>query len=62
MSETENPPTIVVKETAFRNWFNEKSGYAKELNNPIKTLSRIKDQSGKEKLYILQKKLLQATA
>lgn len=62
MSETENPPTIVVKETAFRNWFNEKSGYAKELNNPIKTLSRIKDQSGKEKVYFLQKQLLQATA
>jgi hypothetical protein len=36
MSETENLPTIVVKETAFRKWFNEKSGYAKELNNPIK--------------------------
>jgi hypothetical protein len=62
MSEAENPTTIVVKETAFRNWFNQESKYTMELNNPIKTLSRIKDQSGKEKLYTLQKKLLQATS
>lgn len=62
MNETEKPSTIVVKETEFRNWFNQESGYAKELNNPIKTLSRIKDQSGKETVYKLQKELLKATA
>ena len=62
MSEVENPPTIVVKETVFRNWFNQESTYTTELKNPIKTLSQIKDQSGKEKLYTLQKRLLQATS
>lgn len=62
MSEAENPPTIVVKETAFRNWFNQESKYTYELKNPIKTLSRIKNQSGKEKVYILQKQLLKATS
>jgi hypothetical protein len=62
MSEAENPPTIVVKETVFRNWFNQESKYTYELKNPIKTLSRIKNQSGKEKLYILQKQLLKATS
>ena len=62
MSEAENPTTIVVKETAFRNWFNQESKYKMELKNPIKTLSNIKNQSGKEKVYFLQKQLLQATA
>ena len=61
MSETENPPAIVVKETAFRKWFNEESGYKMELNNPIKTLSRIKDLSGKQLKYKLQKQLLRAS-
>lgn len=58
MSETENPPTIVVRETPFRNWFNHESNYSIELNNPMKTLSRIKDQSGKERIYKLHKQLL----
>ena len=62
MSETENPPAIVVKETPFRNWFNQESGYAIELNNPIKTLSRIKDHAGKELKYNLNKDLLIANA
>lgn len=62
MSEKENLPTIVVKETAFRKWFNQDSKYTIELKNPIKTLSNIKNQSGKEKVYFLQKRLLQATA
>jgi hypothetical protein len=62
MSEVENPPTIVVKETSFRKWFNQESKYTIELNNPIKTLSNIKNQSGKVKLYTLQKQLLKATS
>ena len=62
MSEAENPTTIVVKETAFRNWFNQESKYKMELKSPIKTLSRIKDQSGKEKYYVLQKEFLKMTS
>ncbi|RAR73699.1 hypothetical protein [Flavobacterium aciduliphilum] len=61
MSEIENPSAIVVKETAFRNWFNQESGYKMELNNPIKTLPRIKDLSGKQIKYKLQKQLLRAS-
>ena len=60
MSETENPPTIVVRETQLRNWLNQESDYSIGLNNPIKTLSRIKDQSGKERIYKLQKQVLKA--
>lgn len=60
MSEQENPPTIVVKETVFRNWFNQESGHKAELKNPIKTLSRIKDQANKELIYQLNKQLQQS--
>jgi hypothetical protein len=59
MSEQETPAAIVVKETPFRTWFNQESGYKMELNNPIKTLSRIKDHSGKQLKYKLHKELLQ---
>ncbi len=62
MSEQENPTSIVVKETTFRNWFNQESGHPTELNNPIKTLSRIKDRLKKETIYSLQKKLLKTKA
>lgn len=55
MSEEETPKKIVVRETVFRNWFNEESGYKMELKNPIKTLDRIKDHAGKEIKYKFHK-------
>lgn len=51
MTEKEEPPLIIAKETVFRLWFNKKFNSLIKLNNPIKTYDRINNHHAKEKVY-----------